>query len=252
MTMNTTISETPQSASEVSQLDRLRERKRILDERRRHVQLIHYMAITISIMVIVIVPFFLWKYGTHSSISPILAAYFVMPIAMLPYTRGRLRTIEQDLQSIEFEIDLLQFDVNPRETRAEKILRINNLQLQRYYNLNLSQNIWVFGLGILCILLGLGVIGITLYLVLNIASSLDAKIITGVVGTIGSLLSNYIAAIYLKMHASASAHLASFHSRLVETQQLLLGNLLASRIEDDKKRWETLSQLALNMAKLDK
>lgn len=107
----------------------------------------------------------------------------------------------------------------------------------------------MFGLGIFCILLGLAVIGATLHLVLNVASSLDAKIITAVVGSIGSLLSSYIAAIYLKMHASATSHLGDFHSRLVETQQLPLGNLLASRIEDDSKRWETLSKIALNMSK---
>ena len=93
------------------------------------------------------------------------------------------------------------------------------------------------------------IIGLTLYLVLYQATNLDSKIITGVVGSIGSLLTSYIAAIYLKMHASTTSHLGDFHSRLVETQQLLLGNLLASRIDDDTKRWETLSQIALNMSK---
>jgi hypothetical protein len=60
---------------------------------------------------------------------------------------------------------------------------------------------------------------------------------------------NYVAAIYLKMHADATSSLTAFHSRLVETQQTLLANLLASRIEDESKRWDTLSQLALNVAK---
>jgi len=238
--------------SELPQLQRLQERKSDLSERRRRVQLMHYVAIMASVMVVGIVPIFLWRFGVQSTVAPILAAYLVMPLAMLPYTRGRLRVLEQDLQAAEFEIDLLQYDVNPRETRAEKVLRINSLQLQRYYDLNLNQNIWVFGLGIFCILLGLGVIGATLYLVLNVAAGLDTKIITGVVGSIGSLLSSYIAAIYLKMHAAATSHLGTFHSRLVETQQLLLGNLLASRIEDDPKRWETLSEIALNMSKPSK
>ncbi len=207
------------------------------------------MSVMLSLTMLVVVPIFMWRFGIESTIASTLATYIVIPLAMLPYTRGRLRNIEQDIQAIEFEIDLLQSELNPREARAEKVLRINNLQLQRYYDLNLSQNIWVFGLGIFCILLGLAVIGATLYLVLNVASSLDAKIITAVVGSIGSLLSSYIAAIYLKMHASATSHLGDFHSRLVETQQLPLGNLLASRIEDDSKRWETLSKIALNMSK---
>ena len=233
---------------EKSQLDRLHGRKSELIERRRYIQISHYMVIGLSIFMFVFVPVFLWQSEIESSLAPIFLAYMVLPLAMLPFTRGRLRSLEQDIQTLEFEIDLLQFDVNPRETRAEKVLRINNLQLQRYYDLNLNQNIWVFGLGIFCILLGLSVIGATLYLILNVASGLDSKIITGVVGSIGSLLSSYIAAIYLKMHASATSHLGEFHSRLVETQQLLLGNLLASLIENDTKRWDTLSQIALNMS----
>ena len=88
----------------------------------------------------------------------------------------------------------------------------------------------------------------TLYLLLCVAVSLDTKIITGVVGSVGSIMTNYIAAIYLKMHSTATGNLGAFHSRLVETHQLLFGNLLASRIEDDKVRWQTLSQLALKLA----
>ena len=250
--MEENIQKQVETDSNISQLERLKERKNSFTERRRRVQLIHYGAIMLSFIFVVAVPIFLLDIGINSEVAPMMAAYLVMPIAILFYTRGRLRNIEQDLQSTDFEIDLLQFDVNPRETRAEKVLRINSLQLQRYYDLNLNQNIWVFGLGIFCILLGLGVIGVTLYLVLVAASGLDTKIITGVIGSIGSLLSSYIASIYLKMHATATSHLGTFHSRLVETQQLLLGNLLASRIEDDSKRWETLSKLALNMSTLEK
>lgn len=230
-------------------LMRLQERKSALVEKRRRFQQLHYMSVTLSLIMIVAIPIVLWKFGIDKTFMPMVVIYLILPISMLPMTRGRLQNIEKDLQALDFEIDLLQFDVNPRETRAEKILRINNLQLQRYYDLNLNQNIWVFGLGIVCILLGLAVIAFTIYLVLNVASGLDSKIITAVVGSIGSLLSSYIAAIYLKMHASATAHLGSFHSRLVETHQLLLGNLLASRIEDDNQRWKTLSDLALNMTK---
>jgi len=237
---------------EIQQIERLQKRKTDLTERRRKVQMMHSMTVTLAIAMVILVPVLLLTTDLKSNLVPLLAGYLVMPIALVPYTRSRLRTTEQDLQSIEFDIDLLQFDVNPREMRAEKVIRINNLQLQRYYDLNLSQNIWVFGLGIFCILLGLGVIGVTLYLVINVATGLDSKIITGVVGSIGSLLSSYIAAIYLKMHAAATSHLGEFHSRLVETQQHLLGNLLASRIEDDNKRWETLSQIAVNMSKGNK
>jgi hypothetical protein len=120
--------------------------------------------------------------------------------------------------------------------------------LRRYHDINLQQNTWVFSLGVLCILLGVAVIGVTFYLVISVAQTLDAKVITGALGAIGSLLTNYIAAIYLKMHSAATANLAAFHNKLVDTHQTLFGNLVASRIEDDKLRGDTLAKLALHVA----
>jgi hypothetical protein len=158
--------------------------------------------------------------------------------------RARLRSFEQDLQELDFQ----QFDVSISESRAEKILRLNSFQLRRYHDINLQQNTWVFSLGVLCILLEIAVIGVNFYLVIAVAHDLDAKINIGVLGAIGSLLTNYIAAIYLKMHSGATANLAAFHGKLVDTHQTLFGNLVASRIEDDKLRGDTLSKLALYVA----
>lgn len=229
--------------------ERLNERKEFLKQRQSFVRRAQILILTLSSLSLVSGSLIVWEVGMRSTPSPVWATGIVVALAMLPYNRGRLKTIEHDLLELDFEIDLLLFTVNPREIRAEKILRISGLELKRYYDLNITENILVFGLGIVCILLGIFLICITLHLVLNVASSLDAQIITAVLGTVGSLLSSYIAAIYLKMHASATARLGAFHSRLVETQQLLFGNLLASRIEDDNKRWETLSQIAVNMAR---
>jgi hypothetical protein len=80
----------------------------------------------------------------------------------------------------------------------------------------------------------------------------DAQIITAVLGAVGAFLTNFVAAIYLKINASAMETLAAFHSRLVETHQALFGNLLASRIEDDGKRWDALGALALHVAEPSK
>lgn len=163
--------------------------------------------------------------------------------------RSRARQIDNDIQEIDYQIDLQEYPVDPRESRAEKTLRLNDIQLRRYYDLNLNQNSWVFALGVFCILLGTAVIAATLYLVLRVAGSTETKVITAAVGSIGAILSNFVAAIYLRMNWTTTSNLKSFHSRLVETEQLLLGNLLASRIEDDTKRWDTLSKLAVCLAK---
>jgi hypothetical protein len=232
-------------------LTELRARRAELISRRARRQRTLYMQATIAVLVpIALAALFLRNKSWFSSaFAPVIFLYAMAPFAMVPMTRVRVRQIEEEIQDLDFEIDLRQFSVTPQESHAEKILRISNTQLRRYYDLNLNQNIWIFGLGVFCILLGVAVIGTTLFLLLWVAQETETKIITGAVGAIGSLLVNYVAAIYLKMNAEAASNLSTFHSRLVETHQMLLANLLASRIEDETKRWDTISQLSINVAK---
>ena len=179
-------------------------------------------------------------------------ALFIVAVIDVATLRMRLRQSENDIQELDFQIDLQEFDVSPSERRAEKLLGISDFQLRRYYDLNLSQNSWVFGLGIFCILLGVAIIGVTVFLLVRVDLPYETKVITAVVGSIGAILTNFVAAIYLKMNSAATENLAAFHSRLVETHRLLLGNLLASRIENDEKKWDTLSQLSLHLMEKDK
>jgi hypothetical protein len=51
------------------------------------------------------------------------------------------------------------------------------------------------------------------------------------------------------MNATTTDNLNLFHARLVETHQLLFGNMLASSIADNEKRWDTLSKLAIELCK---
>jgi len=229
-------------------LNKLRDKRGELLKKRTKLQLCYYTIISIVIIMTVVVPVVVW-FNRDYPFTGFFVLYIIIPIALLPIFRTQLRNVEDDLKNIDFESDLKQYKASEKEIRAEKLLLINNFQLRRYYDLNLNQNIWVFGLGIICIIIGICVIGVTLYLVLKVAKSFEVQIITGVMGSVGSLMTNYIAAIYLKMHASATSNLGTFHSRLVETHQLMFGNLLASRIDDDNIRWQTLSQLALNVSK---
>lgn len=229
-------------------LDQTKTKRVRLQNKRTKIQRIYYVILGIALIMIVVIPIIVLK-NLQYPYTGFISLYVIVPISILPFIRMQIKNIEDEIRVIDFDLDLQKFEVSKKEVRAEKILLINNYQLRRYYDLNLNQNIWVFGLGIFCIILGIAVIGVTLYLVLAVAQGWDSKLITGVVGAIGSFMTNYIAAIYLKMHASATHILGSFHSRLVETHQLLFGNLLASRIEDDKIRWQTLSQLALIVSK---
>lgn len=230
----------------------LQSRRDELVKRRAKTQRYYYLLFAIAVFFLVVAPMFAWdlyKNSTQSNSSIWLVpfVYALLPAAILPSYRIRLTQVEADIQELDFQIDLQQFDVSKQERRAEKILRLNDFQLRRYYDLNLRQNSWVFGLGVFCIVLGVIVIGVTLFLVIDVATTIETKIITAALGAVGSILTNFVAAIYLKMNAAATENLTAFHSRLVETQKLLLGNLLASRIEDDEKRWDTLSQLSLHL-----
>lgn len=229
----------------------LEERVTELKARRRKVQSTFYIAIFMSLTLMVIAPVFVWSSDINSRIAPLVLAYIIIPVGMLPILRGRIRDIEQEIREVEFEIDLQQFERTQIETKAEKTLRLNDAQLQRYYSLNLSQNTWVFVVGIGCMLLGLTLVGVTLYLVINHAENLDSKIITATLGGVGTLLTSYVAAIFLKMHASATQHLGGFHSRLVDTHQILLASVVASRISDETLREKTLSELSLRVAGKD-
>ncbi|WP_437884404.1 TRADD-N-associated membrane domain-containing protein [Pseudomonas sp. LRF_L74] len=207
-----------------------------LKARRRKIQSTFYIAIFMTLTLAVIAPAFIWVSEINSRVAPIILAYIIIPAGMLPILRGRIRDIEQEIKELEFEIDLQQFERTQIETKAEKTLRLNDAQLQRYYSLNLSQNTWVFVVGIGCMLLGISLVGATLYIIINYTTNLDSKIITASLGGVGTLLTSYVAAIFLKMHASATQHLGGFHSRLVDTHQILLASVVASRISNEQLR----------------
>lgn len=233
------------------QLTELRTRRAELTAKRATHQRLFYTQAAMAFLMPIFLAGLLWThiFRFPSPYAPLLILYALAPLAMMPMARVRIRQAEEEIQDLDFEIDLRQYSVSPQESHAEKILRISNTQLRRYYDLNLSQNVWIFGLGVFCILLGVAVIGTTFFLLLRVAQGKETQIITAAVGAIGSLLVNYVAAIYLKMHADAASNLSAFHSRLVGTHEMLLANLLASRIGDETKRWDTISKLSISVAK---
>ena len=75
--------------------------------------------------------------GFQRTMAASFGLYGVMGFAMVPYLRARFRDCEADLQEIDYKIDLQRFQVSVGETRAEKILRLNDFQLRRYYEMTL-------------------------------------------------------------------------------------------------------------------
>jgi hypothetical protein len=167
--------------------------------------------------------------------------------------KAKLKSIQEEIQNLDFENDLLNLTPTPEENRAEKLFRMNQFQLRRYYDLNLSQNNWIFAVGVLCVLLGVGIIGAALYLLVRFdwpeSSTWVEKALVGVLGSIGGILTDYVAKVYLGMYAEIGKSLIEFHKKLVSTHELFLANLIASRIDNTEKREDTWAQLALSLMK---
>lgn len=244
----------------------LTEKKEVLLNRRKKFQRLYYSCFALGIIfistgigqlgahVLFRTGITLWplEIETLEPLCFVMVVYgTVMFCAVAPLARARLRLIEEDIQDTEFEIDLLGLKATPEEKRAEKLLRMNQHQLRRYYNLNLSQNMWIFAVGILCIFLGVLIIALTVYVLVSPGSraslELEEKMVLGILGGVGAILTDYVAAIYLKMHSALSESLTAFQSKLVSTNTQFLANLIASRIENDEKREDTLTKLALSM-----
>lgn len=192
--------------------------------------------------------------GASSTLSISLAAYgFVLFVPTL-FARTRLRRLETDLEEIDYKIDLQRFQVSLSESRAEKVLRLNDFQLRRYYDSTLRHNSLAFWLGVICIALGVGISAWALWFVAGPSAAergpdgLGEKIVTAVLGAVAALLTNYVAVIYLKIHAAAAGNMVTLHARLVDTHRALLGNLVASRITDEKLRWNTFAEIARSVS----
>lgn len=150
---------------------------------------------------------------------------------------------KQLFRELEERLELLE---NPtEERRAEKLFKLHQLELKRYYDQTLFQSQWIFIVGVFCLLIGFATIGVTYYLVINEHFAASTKRILGVLGGVASLLSNFVAVVYVKMYTEAIKSLTTFHNRLVETHHMHYGALLAAKIKNDDLLDKTLSHMAM-------
>jgi hypothetical protein len=158
------------------------------------------------------------------------------------------RTSELDLFDVDQELDLLSFFNANQEQRAERLFKIHQSELKKYYDITRRQSSWIFYVGVGCIALGFVVVVVALCLVaIQLPNAqLSDKLVVGGLGAVGSLLSNFIAAIYLRMYTSTVTSLTEFHSRLVGTHHLHYAFFLAAKISDPKLRERTIADMALS------
>jgi hypothetical protein len=190
----------------------------------------------------------------HGSLGAALLVTALGLFMISLYYGRKVRHHEQDITDLQFEQDLLRHGLKPYQTRAEKLLSVNQIQLRRYYELNLEQAKAVFFVGIGCIGAGLVVVGVTFWLIFWLGGQPDqqnaiyTQAIVAILGVIGSVLTNFIAFTYLKIHGSISKSLLAFHRQLAAIHDLFFANVLVASVEPDTRRAETLIRLASAIA----
>lgn len=225
--------------------------KRVL-KRRDQIITGYFICLSLGVLLLVVGMVFLIAYARDTrSVWLILGIATSAPAAgglvAVPPLKARIRSHEARLLDLTFERDVLYLEPTNSEIRADKLLRMNQQQLRRYYEMNLQQNAWVFIVGLACLSLGIGVIIGTFYMVNTARDHVTEQAIIAAVGGVGSILTNFVAAVYLKIHAASARSVSEFHATLVRMQQVFLANLIAASVSPDTHRSETFAKLSLGM-----
>jgi hypothetical protein len=167
--------------------------------------------------------------------------YLVVAIAFPAFTNAS--AVDTEIEAIESEIALRLTGAEATEQRAERLFKSHGIDLRRYYQQTLRHSAFVFAAGIGCIALGFCIIGYTFYS-LKAISGFDEKVLTAALGLVSGILTNFVAAIYLKMFAETIGTLSGFHRKLVTTNHLHFANFLLAKISDAAKRDENYAKLA--------
>lgn len=153
----------------------------------------------------------------------------------------KLEKLEEEARREEKEFS--QIDPEKRALRAEKMFRMNQKELMRYYDMNLAQTKFLSGLGIMMIIFGIVIVGITLYMYMSIETD---KVLL-VVGSLSGIVVDFIGAVFIKMYTKNIEAAVKFHAKFAESNNLLLANSIANKIEDVKIRETTLSEISKNI-----
>ena len=171
----------------------------------------------------------------------ITVALFASSFSFAPYD------FEIEIRQTEDELDLINSQASSIELDAQKLFKLHQLELNKYYDQTLRQSKWIFWAGLFCLFLGFGVIGLTIGFVSRNPSQ-DGKAAVAILGGVGAILSNFIGVVYLKMHSETVGSLTEFHNRLVKTHYLHFGNFLLAKIANLKLREASIAKVALNLS----
>lgn len=158
----------------------------------------------------------------------------------------KIEELEEETQKEEKEFS--EIDLEKRALRAEKMFRMNQKELMRYYDMNLAQTKFLSGLGIIMIVFGIVIVMMALYLYV----ALDVDKVVLVVGSLSGIIVDFIGAVFIKIYTENIKAAVQFHAKFAESNNLLLANSIAHKIEDSNIREMTLSEISKNIVLSEK
>lgn len=153
----------------------------------------------------------------------------------------KIEKLDEDARKEEKELS--EIALEQKELRAEKMFRMNQKELMRYYEMNLTQTKFLSALGIMMIIFGMLIVAASLYMYM----SLNADKALLFVGSLSGVIADFIGAVFIKMYTKNIEAAVKFHAKFAESNNLLLANSIANKIEDDKLRETTLSEISKNI-----
>ena len=106
--------------------------------------------------------------------------------------------------------------------------------------MNLAQTKFLSGLGIMMIIFGILIVVASL--VMYIYTDADKTLL--LVGNISGIIVDFVGAVFIKMYTQNVEAAVRFHAKFAESNNLLLANSIANKIENEELREMTLSEIA--------
>lgn len=169
-------------------------------------------------------------------------AFVCLMVALSSYFDLReAKKIERLLAEAEREErEFSEIELDKRALRAEKLFKLNQKELMRYYNMNIAQTKFLSGLGIFMIVFGALIVAVSIF----IYASFSADKVILLVGSLSGIMVDFIGTIFIKMYTQNIDAAIKFHAIFAESNTLLLANSIANKIEDATLRENTLSDIS--------
>ena len=153
----------------------------------------------------------------------------------------KLEKLEEEARREEKEFS--EIDPKKRALRAEKMFRMNQKELMRYYDMNLAQTKFLSGLGIMMITFGLLIVGVALYMY----TSFETDKFLLIIGSLSGIVVDFIGAIFIKMYNKNIEAAVKFHAKFAHSNNLLLANSIANKIQHEQLTVNTLAEISKNI-----